>query len=312
MLFFMLGTILILTGCQSTWRQPFPDAEIVYQMEYNVKNENVWIYEMGFVNADGTNPVIIKTGSLFHRIPLGHYIKKPVWGDSGNSIYFLTEGQHDIFQGYSSYWGQNYKPKICKNWYIPAQIEAVGDGIALISPPEGKVILVDLKRCKETRLLLDHSDTSDPLVAWSIGVSYSPENNTLLFGKKDLSSGNYQLMSLNKTTGKTMVLTEGLNPSWSPDAAQIAFIRSDGIFVMNVNSGQIRQILSGSFFGNYMYVDAAPMPRWSPDGEWLVYHRCSNGKNVCSIAESSIYKVEVATGKEVKIVDGGIFPDWKK
>ena len=52
-----------------------------------------------------------------------------------------------------------------------------------------------------------------------------------------------------------------------------------------------------------------PRPRWSPDGKWLIYHRCDGYS--CVVDENAIYKVEISTGKEEKVIDGGAFPDWR-
>jgi Tol biopolymer transport system component len=64
------------------------------------------------------------------------------------------------------------------------------------------------------------------------------------------------------------------DPDWSPDGSQIAFssdrnggIRNNGpdlnnIFVMDTDGGNVRQV-TDTFF--------AQRPKWSPDGEWILY-----------------------------------------
>ncbi len=309
--FLLLGTILILTGCQSTWRQPFPDAEIVYQGSY-VPKMGYADYKVGFVNADGSNAIQLKTG-MVHEFTLGSHLIKPVWGVDNVEIYALKLDTIQIDSGYAAYWEEGRVLKYCKNWYLPEQIQGLDSGKALINFNRKKVLIVDLAKCKEDRTLVDYSDS--PFALKINGISYSSNHDILLFGLVNESLGTYDLMSLDITTGETNVLGQGLNPTWSPDGTQIAYVQTDGIYVMNKDGTQGRKVLTPNipFIDEKLWdTSSAPIPSWSPDGEWLVYHRCSNREYVCSIDESAIYKVEVASGKEVKIVDGGIFPDWKK
>lgn len=311
-LFLMLGTILILTGCQSTWRQPFPDAEIVFQGDNLVETANSREYYIGFVDSDGSDSVKIKTGMLFHGLTFGDYLIKPVWGVDSAQIFALEYGTIQNVMGFAAYWKQGRVLKYCKNWYLPEQIQGLGSGKALINLNRKKVLIVDLAKCKEDRTLVDYSNDSLSILE-IFGISYSLNQDILLFGLENKSLGTYDLMSMDVTTGETNVLGQGLNPTWSPDGAQIAYVQTDGIYVMNKDGTQARKVLTQNirFDESFWDVSWAPIPSWSPDGEWLVYHRCNEGYS-CLIAESSIYKVEVATGKEIKIVDGGIFPDWKK
>lgn len=305
--------VLILTGCQSTWRQPFPDAEIVYQGDNLVETADGSEYYIGFVDSDGSNSVKIKTGMLFHVLPFGDYLIKPVWGVDSAQIFALEYGTIQDVMGFAAYWEQGRVLKYCKNWYLPEQIQGLGSGKALINLNRKKVLIVDLAKCKEDRTLVDYSN-DNPFALEINGISYSLNHDMLLFGLVNESLGTYDLMSLDVKTGETNVLGQGLNPTWSPDGAQIAYVQTDGIYVMNKDGTEARKVITQNipFDERFWNASSAPIPRWSPDGEWLVYDRCSNGEYICSIAESSIYKVEVASGKEVKIVDGGIFPDWKK
>lgn len=54
-------------------------------------------------------------------------------------------------------------------------------------------------------------------------------------------------------------------PAWSPDSAQIVFVRSEdvaGVFVVDVSSGGERQIVEGL---------PAIFPVWSPQGDWIAF-----------------------------------------
>jgi hypothetical protein len=56
-------------------------------------------------------------------------------------------------------------------------------------------------------------------------------------------------------------------PSWSPDHAQIAYVRDDQLFVMNADGSNAR-LVAGNV-GREGYAKAAPA--WSPDGRQLLY-----------------------------------------
>jgi WD40 repeat protein len=113
-------------------------------------------------------------------------------------------------------------------------------------------------------------------------------------------------------TGEVKLINEsGSNPTFSPDGKQIAFIKQDGIFVRELDGAASKQVavlsiwLGGSEF--------KPIPFWSPDGNWLLYHKCEQEEWDCNQRDQfSIYKVNVNTQEVVKIADGGLFPVWRK
>jgi dipeptidyl aminopeptidase/acylaminoacyl peptidase len=80
-------------------------------------------------------------------------------------------------------------------------------------------------------------------------------------------------------TGTPRRLSDGhsvdLAPAWSPDGSQIVFVangrgeadpgfhRNDDLWVVNVRTGQIRQLTNT--------VGSEVRPVWSPDGQWIAY-----------------------------------------
>ena len=55
-------------------------------------------------------------------------------------------------------------------------------------------------------------------------------------------------------------------------------------------------------------MEFSPQPRWSPDGEWLIYHQWVD--KLCSLEKTHIYKVWVSNGHLEKIFTSGKFPVW--
>ena len=108
----------------------------------------------------------------------------------------------------------------------------------------------------------------------------------------------------------TEVLEGGYNPSLSPDEKKIAYVGSNGIYIANAD-GTGKKLLVPISISYELYKGLDPHPFWSPDGTTLIYHKCHN--TVCKdVTDFSIYKVNVNTGDEVKIVDGGLYPVWIK
>ena len=56
-----------------------------------------------------------------------------------------------------------------------------------------------------------------------------------------------------------------------------------------------------------------PEASWSPDSRWLVYHRCMlPGQQRCySEDQYAIFKLNIETGEEWLLVEGGINPYWR-
>ena len=291
--------IFATSGCQSVWKQPFPDAEIVYQTGSFDQPQ------LGFVRADGSNPVLLETGV---------YLMKTTWSLAGDRIYALSRGGQAIVFGYPAYWEPDGKFKKCREWFNYEQIEEVvrADGSKQALILSTKVIqLADLDRCKSIEVLVDIFEHGELII---FGASYSPDGRWLLYG---LETGQglpaasiYQLMKMDLKTHQAVELAKGVNPSWSPDGLQIAYVQADGIYIMNADGSQPRQVVNHIFVNEYGNFGFPPILRWSPDGKWIVYHRCE--KYSCIVYENTIYKVETATGKEVKIIEGGAFPDWRR
>ncbi len=81
----------------------------------------------------------------------------------------------------------------------------------------------DIATCEEKQFLVDYSDQAGYVVS---GFSYSRARQELVYGLVVGPQGDeqYRLMLLNLTNGMETQLAEGINPSWSPDSSQIAFV----------------------------------------------------------------------------------------
>lgn len=81
------------------------------------------------------------------------------------------------------------------------------------------------------------------------------------------SKGGLYVVSVDGSNQR-MLNGEGRSPTWSPDDSQIAFVRQDGVYVMNADGADVRRLV-GSESPNYdepFYAAA-----WSPDGRIIAF-----------------------------------------
>jgi Tol biopolymer transport system component len=107
-------------------------------------------------------------------------------------------------------------------------------------------------------------------------------------------------------------------PAISPDGRQVAYTAGDGIYVVSVEGSEPQRVVETCVVrrqpdGYATWDDWSPAPSWSPDGQWLVYHRCIRScPEWCEdIEDYSIFKVNVETSAETLLVKGGLNPYWR-
>jgi hypothetical protein len=126
------------------------------------------------------------------------------------------------------------------------------------------------------------------------------------------------------TNGKKRTIGIGDYPAWSRDSQWLAYVGTDGLYVSNViGDSKSRRIIL--YPNPYPYHDNSPTYEggdysrippeisWSPDGKWLVYHRWTGTDSDTGVdpAYNAIYKLNVETREEIKVIDGGMYPYWR-
>jgi tricorn protease-like protein len=299
---FLLGvfTSTLLASCQSSWRQPIPDGSIVFMAGYS---------ELGFVQPDGTGNQIIE---------LRKRLARPVWSNDGNIIYGLSgSGQAGAYGGHPAFWDlETGRYKICsKGLPFFTQIQELANGensYEVIVQNNGVIVAIDLDKCNNTQTFVDYSEHPGEYAI--AGFSYSPKTNELVYGLviNPYKEREYQLIHMDINTGEHVQLGDGINPSWSPDRSQIAYIGLDGLYVLSLDKQEGIRLVNQPFFSPWSggsAWDLVTTPRWSPDGEWLIYHRCDSDK-LCMTADAHIYKIPSTGGEEVLVHSGGEYPSW--
>ena len=112
-------------------------------------------------------------------------------------------------------------------------------------------------------------------------VGTNPMHDQLLVYRRSVLE-KQEILILDTVTGQETILVvanvkEYLgSPAFSPDGASVAYMADDGLYVLSVmaEDAQPQRIieLPNSTARNQRW---PPAPSWSPDGQWLVYHRCS-------------------------------------
>ena len=303
---------MLLSSCQSSWGKPIPHNEIVYQASYYYSKIGLPQYQLGFIQADGENNQIVEIDRKF---------EKPVWSINGLFLYGLSDGKADYI-GYPAYWNlEKGSFKVCnQNLGYFEQIQGLGNvekPHEVVVQDVWKIIVVDLSNCTKVLTLVDYSD--NPGDFWISGFSYSHSTKELVYGlvvnpyKDPYRERKYKIMLQDIKNGEQVQLAEGINPAWSPDGSKIAYLGLDGLYVMLPNGTESKQLLRQPFYDAWR--SGSPpnfisFLSWSPDGEWLVYHRCST-EEVCMIEDSNIYKIRMSDASEELILTGGEYPSWR-
>ena len=304
----ILITVLSINGCintSSAWHQIVPQTNIIFQSV-------MWNpYELNFIQADGSNHQVLNLDVNFI---------KPVWSSDGAIIYGLsnpvTQPPYE-FIGYPAYWKiKNHIFKRCdKNLPYYGQIEeykhtTTKNEVILYNAYE--IVIFDMDACQVKSTLVDFNNPSG--VYMISGFSYFPQTQEIVYGRLTVEnkSRKYSLRKMNLKTGEETELAEGINPAWSPDGKQIAFLGLDGLYVIQADGQQSQKLINRQFFDPYSISGPSlrnPQPYWSPDGQWLIYHQCID--TACDYIQTPIYKVRVSDGEETKIYTGGKFPSWQ-
>lgn len=293
-------TISLISGCVGNIAPQFPDADIVYQTGF-FDNPSI-----GFVDSDGTNNTFISTST---------YLIKPIWSTDGDTLYGIAR-RESVVDGYPSMWREGKRLKSCKQWWATEVIGGIietEDSTEILITGRNQILLVDLDRCEELHTYVDYFNTG----LYLFGLSLSPDHKRFAYGVaehyySDTKAPEYSIMIQEMSGGEPVNIGLGINPVWSPDGQQISYLKLDGIYVMKFDGSNSRLVTKFDVSSGYKdgkFNILAPYPRWSPDGDWLIFHRCH--PECTRIDDYTIVKVEVATGMEVIIKRGGAYPYWR-
>jgi hypothetical protein len=298
-LFLLVIGIPIIFFSSCAIRDPYPDFSrdthpIVFELWGEEKEKTGGL---GLINADGSDANIVSTSTVN---------RMPAWSPDGKQLLFLSPW------GYHNYGGLMvaHKGILCNSDGVfyermrwASNNEILREEIEVTSENKDirKIALWDIDSCSVS------------------GVLYS-EVTTDIFSEFDLSaqgeitfsreSKQWKRVAIyNSDHGRLTIIGDGFGPIWSPTGDRIVFTGAEGLYISDEDGNSIEKVVD--LIGYYPLENGViewdkwpPMAVWSPDGDFLLYHR----KN---FETYDIIKFEIATGVETILYQGGIYPDWR-
>jgi hypothetical protein len=287
--------------------QGFPEREIVFEI--------VGRDGFGFIRPDGS-------GLITREVAPGLNPILPTWSPDGQFLAFRasisgTGGSYFEFLHPRVLSAEGETVGWCFDWGAGAgRIWVTLEG-QLVFPMRGgdepnRVVLADFNSCKILSTLFTAVGTESSERLDSATLSNQGWLAVSRIFVKNGARATTDIVVIDPNSQEERVVGHGLAPAWSADGEWLAFTEMDGIYVVRKDGSQKRKVVDvdarAESYPNTSGLDwyhGLPTPSWSPDGEWLVYHRMtSSGRPV-------IYKANVASGIEVEIFQGGTYPDWR-
>jgi hypothetical protein len=316
----MLAILVLLCACNRIElpESGFPDTEIVYQTatDPGIKAD----FRLGFINSDGTDLSFVEIPapsiSSNESSPTYPLIK------SDNSLLVVEGVTAAGYAGRLSVISSSGEIIMCgeTNDLITGSLSLTDNQNYVIVTMTGfptKIAQFDLEACLESRkpskTIIEIPGVYEPCEGG--GASLSPSRELLAF--PDCSTHNARIVVLDLAKKKGLILGHGIAPAWSPNGNLIAYRGLDGIHVVHSDGEDDRLLVEyGILEGIGSSEDWPPTPFWSPDGTRLIYHKCDLSswptKRCWEQEEYAIFILNIETGEEVKIINGGVNPYWRK
>jgi hypothetical protein len=318
-----------LVGCtlSSPSTEQFPERDIVFQ------TATLWAgradSRLGFINSDGSDltyfQIDFKISPDVGRQAVGSPIYPVITADNSTLIFRMV--------GMSGHPGSlalmhSGQPAIiCPIEMGITRPSLTSDQKQIVTDlvnPGGRLSLYDLRVCESAAENSVDEIFDIPIERYPTYGALSPSKNRLVFqaiaDDSSVEKPKYPgIYVRDLDTGKETLIGSGLAPAWSPDGEWIAFRGLDGIYMVRPNGEGMQLLVEyASPEEGRSHEEWPPLPVWSPDGEWLAYHKCilDPGPKVdCSEPSDginfSIFVVNVDTGHEKKVIDGGLNPYWR-
>ena len=308
-----LVLILCLSCLSGLPKVVIPEADIIYQVVSDSSENDHLSPQVGFINADGTGKTSITLSE--------NYLIRPFMSKSMDGIYYFTPFEPSISAGglgihilssdgtYSTCrtLDEDYN---YNGFVFPVSFQGKRD-LLVSNPSRIEIINFDSGKCN---VIKTPAQVSDPRNEF-IGMASPANKSSLIIYSESVNSSpsasSDTIKTLDLQTGtEKKILEGGWSPTFSPDDQSIAYTDDNGIYVANADGAKPRRIVS--FHVPNPLIESghgwSAYPFWSPDGKWLVYHKCSD--NCKTSLDFAIYKVNIDSGVEQKITDMGLYPVW--
>jgi hypothetical protein len=284
----------------------FPDRDLVFIAQDN----------LGFMNEDGSNAEYVKFIVKVSGVTNDYW--RPVMTADNSSLVVKAADYHyyEFDPHYLVVWHVGEDPLTCTQWEYQQTPLLTADQNQIFVQTDRGIALYNLSDCgTENRPLETYENLS--------GVP-SPDLNYIAYtnSPSPIPSDDRFIIVHSIGTGEERTIGVGDYPAWSRDSQWLAYTGVDGIYITNVlEETEPRRVVlytnpfdeNDPTYAGGAYWEIPPEVSWSPDGKWLVYHRWEGTDYNTGVYPqyNSIYKLNVETGEEVKILDGGMYPSWR-
>jgi len=291
-------SLFLLASCLPRQVLSLPNTDIVYDRGDPDRGE------LGFIDADGSNLEIRNSEAE---------LKVPVW--KGDTIYGQTWSGIGGRGGRLSSWRDGMLSK-CPGpgWSVVTYIDGMNAVTTTVDEGEYAIVRVNVATCQLLDTLVQVRDSQTQKV---FGGSLSPDQQRLVYSEVSdyqLMNPDFAVMVMDIASGASRRIASGTNATWSPDGKWIAYTHLGGIGIVSPDGTETHDLLAYTYApyeeDAVVFIDWSPIPRWSPDSRWLVYHRCT--KSQCSTTmDYDIFKLDITNSDETLVAHGGAFPYWR-
>jgi len=274
---------------------------------------------LGFVNADGSGLTYISVTAPSVTSNKSSPIYPQITSD--NSILIVRGASATGHPGRLALYPAGKDTVICTVYpdIIIGPLSLTADQnyvVAHLTSPPGRIAKFDLHACLlgDEEIIAEFNIPSPYQPCPGGGGALSPNEELLIF--PDCSNGKAEIIVLDLKKDTGISVGYGIAPTWSSNGEWITYRGLDGIYIVSPYGANNRRLVEYSIPEEIgVAEDWPPIPSWSPDMQWLTYHKCtlpSWPENKCtSIEDFAIFKVNIETGEEIKILDGGLNPYWR-
>ncbi len=288
----------------------FPDREIVFQS--NVDDEYLGV---GFINRDGSELIRIPTRD--------EKLTQMSWYKDQEIILFHKSREYVGHEfpgaGWLGVWKMGAMPIRCNE----SDVFGILGSVFLLDPEHALVVsglksmIVQWPECLVEKVILDLTAQSEATKDHLISSYLSQDGRLWVYTQETRKNewvDTIHIMDLE--SGSNREITKGLNATLSPDNQKVAFVRTQPdyrkyreICIANIDGTNIQPIIDlGLNKSDYNNID--PIPYWSPDGEWLLYHRCISGMGCLVASDFNVFTFNLITNEEKLLYEGGLYPSW--
>ena len=206
----------------------------------------------------------------------------PSGGDNGKNLFFLKRSRDggnvysNVFKKDNPLATASSEKTSGKNRHAhPSYCEAIDKIVFRFSTEGNSSSDIYMMSASQGKALTQVTDSRGD---WEDNPTFSPNGTYIAYDKSPsgVNMRDTEVWLKNRETGENTLLGKGAQPSFSPDGKKIAYIKYTGtdanIYIMGIDGENQVQITDSK-------KGYAQNPKWSPDGNYLIFSSSKDGKN---------------------------------